>query len=150
MSSGGDAPGLETEVRWNFRAVCVVTRGGGMQLLCLLVLACGVLWAVQADPIISDYELQRAAREKSGGPGISVRQWNATGANGQRTQFTFANISTLLLCLGKLFDRLNVASFLVANPIPHFAVYVAKNSSLPCGGMAIAPPLMLALIPAML
>jgi hypothetical protein len=41
----------------------------------------------------SVYVTQAAAPPSSGGPGITVKQWNATGSNNQTTQFTLAVIS---------------------------------------------------------
>lgn len=47
---------------------------------------------------------QTAAPPTSGGPGITIKQWNATGSNNQTTQFTLAVISTLIIrsCFYKL------------------------------------------------
>lgn len=90
------------------RHSCVGTgrqsRKGGahpMRTLLLLFVACSLLCTATCASINSDYELQEAASSKSGGPGVTVKQWNATGANGQRTQFTLATISAIQISLLK-------------------------------------------------
>lgn len=45
--------------------------------------------------INAQYRVQEAAPAVPGGPGLSVKQWNATGSNNQTTQFTFAIISNI-------------------------------------------------------
>lgn len=56
----------------------------------LVVSAIAICDAFQGASI---YVTQPAAPATSGGPGITVKQWNATGSNNQTTQFTLAVIS---------------------------------------------------------
>lgn len=63
------------------------------RVLCALAIAALIQYASAAAANAS-YELQPAPPSTSGPPGITVRQWNATGSNNQTTQFTLAKIST--------------------------------------------------------
>ncbi len=90
---------LKSVDKWHLLALLRTYRGHGSHfmkhLLRCIIFVCfiaGVCYA-QFD---SHFVTQHAASAQPGGPGITVRQWNATGSNNQTTQFTLATISKLL------------------------------------------------------